>query len=65
MNYSSSGGNKRHKAARKLMISEGTIIQMAGTRDERFQRGNDFSMNYSSSIRNKRLKGGGEEMTSI
>jgi hypothetical protein len=33
MNYSSSGGNKRHKAARKQMISEGTIIQMAGTRD--------------------------------
>jgi hypothetical protein len=32
-NYSSNGGKKIYKGARKLMISEETIVQMAKTLD--------------------------------
>jgi hypothetical protein len=31
-NYSSNGGQKRHKGAREEMTSPGTIIQVSGTR---------------------------------
>ncbi len=37
---------------------------MAGTRDIKVLKGNDFSRSYSSSIWNKRYKGAREEMTS-
>jgi hypothetical protein len=46
------------------MISEGTIVQVAGTRDTKVpERGNDFRRSYSSSGGKKRHKGARELMT--